>query len=767
MRKAILALSLTFILLVGGRSGQQAPQKADLGQITLSVRSVLTAKCRVSGVYDEPAIKPEGEIREEVDLEDRITYSFTGTQTLAVQDIADHEIVFENSPAGADYSLTITGGGRHSALKTADGKLVHRIDGTWSYQALPLPEEVDYFYLHEALLGGRYKVVFPNPLIENPKVTSSGTVESQFEKSSYTTIGVAPSAAAARLMNRALKDPGFLKKFEGAVPNDASGFQTDGKAEFSASGTEEDRDRPGISTAWSGSWTVEYTLGLSASPDTEAVIETPAGYDGWLPNAAETEDAPGPQPFSVKVRVHKKGDPKAPAPKKARFKFELVDTTGEKGVCLNWPADKAQETYDLRIERGKNKDLDFTDDEKNEGQKAQTREKDLTDTMVTISCFDWGAYARLKVTAVLDDAKGTKIPAHLDSDRSKYELPIPKDENGNKIADSWEIANGVSGQPEDDDSESDPAGDGHPGDGLTLFEEYRGFMENGKHISGDPKKKDLFICNELGPMANLGIGMLENISGLAVHSRLKPKGKSAPGELDASRVINLNHTKMPHVVNQHGVIIVKGDEGLTSEAEGTEGYENINGPPKTCKKIKIGRGLLGKKYSAYERASIVAHELLHGCSVWHHGGGDQGLRKFQTKTDADGAKRIYVFTVDAAGNAVEPGAAIVLYQEPNTIVNPDQPLLLAGFKLWVGVKQGLHSGDTGCVMRYDCARVFISGAGRFVYYPVDEETGLGICTNAQGTGVNEAGRKPEPRYGDATAGKGNCAKQICVNDKDH
>jgi len=509
---------------------------------------------------------------------------------------------------------------------------------------------------------------------------------------------------------------------------------------------------------------VSWKLAPAGEEDVEAVIETPKDYENWQPAAEKTEDKAGPLPIIVNVRLHKKGEKDKPASQRAQFRFELVDTTREKGVCLNWPADKAQDTYDLRIEQDKNKDLDVKDGK--EGQKAETK-KNVSGAAVVISCFDWGAFARLKVTAILDGGSGSEVLAYLDSDKSKHELEIPKDADDNYIADVWEKKNGVYGSYAEDDEESSPEGDGNPGDGLTLYEEYRGFMENGKHILGDPKKKDLFICNKIGQMAELGFSIFEDISGLAVHSKLRPGGRTGPGELDASRIINLNHTKMAHIVDQHGVFIDKGDAGLGSEAEGEKGYENINGPPKTCKKIKIGLGILGRRYSAYERAHTVAHELLHCCSVWHHGDIDQKWRKFQTKTDAAGVKRIFVFNVDAAGNAVEPGTAIILYKEPNFIIDPDQPLLLAGINPWVGSKQGQHSGDTECVMRYRCAKIYLNSAGRYVVCADEEITGLSLCTNGQGTGVNEPGRKPEPRYGNATAGKGDCKKQICVNDKYH
>ncbi len=510
---------------------------------------------------------------------------------------------------------------------------------------------------------------------------------------------------------------------------------------------------------------VNWTLVPAGEEDVEAVIETPTGYENWKPAADKTEDKAGPQPITVKVRLHKKGEPDKPADQKARFRFELIETTRKNGVCMNWPpSESALDTYDLRIEQDKNEDLAVKDGEK--GQKAETK-KNVSEAAVTISCFDWGPFAKLKVTAILDDDYGSEVLAYLESDKSKHDLKIPKDANDNYIADDWEIKNGVYGKKAEDDDETLPEGDGHAGDGLTLYEEYRGFMENGKHIFGDPKKKDLFICNKLGPVAELGISLFETISGLAVHSKLKPGGSDGAGELDESRIINRNYTNMAHVVDQHGVFIEKGDEGLTSEAEGEKGYENINGPPKTCKKVKIGLGLLGEKYSVHKRASIIAHELLHCCSVSHHGEIDMGERKFQTKTDRAGVKRIHIFYVDADGNADGPGAPVNLYMEPKGEAKPDQPLLLKGINLWIGQKKGQHSGDTDCVMRYKCACCYINNSFKYVYFADEEKLGLNLCTGSQGTGVNEPGRLPEPRYGNATAGKGDCTRQICVNDKYH
>jgi len=508
--------------------------------------------------------------------------------------------------------------------------------------------------------------------------------------------------------------------------------------------------------------TVSWNLG-GKPQEVEAVIITPEDYESWKPEGGKDEETAG-NDLQVKVRLQSKGKKDKDTQQKAKFKFELIDTTKEKGVCLNWPAVKAQDTYDLRIEQDKNKDLEVLDGK--EGQKAKTK-KNAFEAAVTISCFDWGAFARLKVTAILDDGSGSEVLAYLDSDKSKYDLEIPKDADDNYIADAWEKMKGVYGSYAEDDEESSPEGDGDAGDGLTLYEEYRGFMENGKHIFGDPKKKDLFICNKIGAAVEPGIEIFADISGLVVHSKLKPGGRSGPGELDPSRVINLNHTKMAHIVKQHGVFIEKGDAGLASEALPLSGFEKTPGPPKKIEKVKIGLGFLDRGFVPYKLAKVVAHELLHCCSVWHHGEIDLGIRKFQTKTDEAGVKRIFVFEANDDGNDIKTGTPIILYKEPNLIVIPDQPLYSAGIKVWVGRKQGEHSGNTDCVMRYDCAEIYLNNAGDYVVVSELEVMGLSLCTNGQGTGVNEPGRRPEPRYGNATEGKGNCPKQICVNDKYH
>jgi hypothetical protein len=69
------------------------------------------------------------------------------------------------------------------------------------------------------------------------------------------------------------------------------------------------------------------------------------------------------------------------------------------------------------------------------------------------------------------------------------------DENENHIADYWEdLRNPPSRDPLSDDNDT-PVGNGTGGDGLSLYEEYRGLMVRGRWRDFDPWIKDMFVMN--------------------------------------------------------------------------------------------------------------------------------------------------------------------------------------------------------------------------------------------------------------------------------
>lgn len=72
---------------------------------------------------------------------------------------------------------------------------------------------------------------------------------------------------------------------------------------------------------------------------------------------------------------------------------------------------------------------------------------------------------------------------------------VPQDGNANGIADSWEASfcpnNACPTGREDADA--GPVTGAPTGDGIAAFDEYRGFIVSGRHVSTDPRQKDVFV----------------------------------------------------------------------------------------------------------------------------------------------------------------------------------------------------------------------------------------------------------------------------------
>lgn len=425
-------------------------------------------------------------------------------------------------------------------------------------------------------------------------------------------------------------------------------------------------------------------------------------YEEWLPIAGENEDKPG-NKLDVKVVLQKRGKPDEKPQRTAIFKFELLDVSKEPGVCMNWPPkEKAKETFDLKIDSEENKHLEIVT---GDGQSAASKEG-RKEEGITITSYDYGAYGKLKVVSILDD--GSQVVAHLKDKPDQTFLLIPRDDNSNHIADKWEKEMGVEGMASDSDEDNKPPGDRRcfEGDGLSLYEEYRGFMVKGQHTRTDPNRtdpnrKDLFIYSKV-PHDSAGIDRFYIASGIKVH-RVDDK------ELGSDRVINFNSSKDTHVVDQHGLVMVE-----TSLDEGIAGKSPI-GPPKYVDKVQIKKDYLNNESPNRGDALMVtiAHELGHAVGIQHHGTGDY-KREFR---------------------------------------RGELPCVISdGELLWVAVQNGQHSGVENCIMRYRSATVVERG-GKFECYSGGAQKEL-FC-NAKG---------PNPLVGEAT--NGNCMRQICLSDRE-
>lgn len=369
-------------------------------------------------------------------------------------------------------------------------------------------------------------------------------------------------------VNQAMQDAAFTAELKGTFDRHAKGFSVTRHALFRYAPTDDvlDQGEEGRDNGWvrsrehhDGFLNLTYTLTYHVESDVDAVIEPEAGYDDWMPEAPSGTYEP--RPLEIHVRVHKKGDPGARASEPARFRFELVKTSQEPGYCLNAPKrpdpdftpTPADEPFDLEIGAKDNPALKTS----HKGQRAETKDG-LADATVLINPADWGGYTKLKVTAILKD--GTEIVAHLAKDAAKRELRVPIDDNDNHIADGWEKPLGLFARnlAADWNESDDPSGQLDKGDGISLYEKYRGFEFDGRHESLQPSKKYLFLFDEddlykevfsQPQTAGLDFASLTKLEVRLIAER-EWTGTGAGSE--GHRIVNFNH-RTGHAAEQHAL----------------------------------------------------------------------------------------------------------------------------------------------------------------------------------------------------------------------
>lgn len=498
-------------------------------------------------------------------------------------------------------------------------------------------------------------------------------------------------------------------------------------------------------------WTASWRLTPDVEEEVELIISSTDSYRDWRPQAGQDEDTEGNR-LTLTASLRKKGG--GPTARKAsKITFQLLDVSAEPGVAINWPPQgKAKGGRDLKFLKSNNgapiNPGSLTD------SFAETLDGSYTRADITVSAFDWGAHGRLRVTALVG---GRTISGFLEDDPAQVEVRLPKSTPFSVIHEKWKTGRGLAARPDNDDDEIDPKGDldeyGHKGDGLTLYEEYRGFYENGKHLEGDPKKKDFFVRDVTGRHP-AGISAFSRLTGLVVHGKLKA------GELAPDNQINFNHgSNLLHLVDQHGVAIVvaqadvaRATRLLDDDHLGTPGgYRFVQVPPTWSQWI-------GQPYASMPY--VIAHELLHTVSVYHHGDSDF---RMDLSLDSSGNEPVIRGHLRRLNETKEMKLEIRT-EEGATVPFENLPHR----NLKVGEFGGQHSGVWDCVMRYACASGYIrpTGADTGVFYWThDEADGTALCDSKVGTGQNDPGLPyPKPRYGDASGSSGRCRNQICVND---
>jgi len=465
-----------------------------------------------------------------------------------------------------------------------------------------------------------------------------------------------------------------------------------------------------------GQWWIE-----SDPAETEVSVQPDASYDEWIPvgNVGQPE-APAAW-LKIKVKVYRKDDPDTLVP--ATLRFTLQRVSRERGVCLNWPPGDANTDPDLRL-KFEDSQLGVPADD---GTSIQTN-RPVKELVLIVDAYDFGAWGTLQVSGT--DVNNRAVAVKVRGKQSN-ELYIPLDEDQNHVADAWRPADAKGKRSDADDEHQE--GNTHDGDGLTLYEEYRGFVEAGEPRKGDPAKKDFFIQNRIGALAIPGIVKFEGATELAVHHRFTEQ------ELDWERVINRYSSSGR---KQHGVVLALHQPGADpgySEAMGGPG------PP-----AKVSPILITPKKTPIDYE--VAHELLHACNVAHHGETDKEVwwvaaiqQGVLTEEDCGSTSRITAFTENNEpldwGRMRERG--------PLQVLMPAQ--------------HGQVSGEEECLMRYvyggSVARID-SKDPKVRRLTSSGEIGTKLCRSGAGTGINAT----NIGWGNATNGRGNCFGQIHVND---
>jgi hypothetical protein len=337
-------------------------------------------------------------------------------------------------------------------------------------------------------------------------------------------------------------------------------------------------------------------------------------------------------------------------------------------------------------------------------------------------------------------------------------LAIPKDDDGNHIADSWEQSFGIqAGDPASDD-DSQPAGHEHNGDSIALYDEYRGFRIQGKPERLSPLTKDLFIWDT----STLGSGLYQASTGV-MPRLIDDTERWYGGSAKNTEIVTPNgHYGDVHPIWLHSGSIAKGVVGET------EGGPSV---PSNILWVTIDPNEIAACYGSQagpELPSTIAHELGHATNIHHHG---------ETPPDY-----LVGDVVCHRGIGPCPQGDMACLQKQGAVKNfrctdrSDNPLGKPGTECFqVAGKGGSFSGNDTCIMRYDLTTFYEDTQGLCIAkhggktvtltrYGQDPP-GMGkLCTSKTGTGVNDTS-KPPNKAGDAT--RGNCASQLCLKNGAH
>lgn len=480
---------------------------------------------------------------------------------------------------------------------------------------------------------------------------------------------------------------------------------------------------------------------------------TSRDLDTWLPQGARVPNVagrlPGPR-LQLTAEVVDPTGAEVTSVRIRKLRFRLEDTSRLPGICGNWPYGSDDTSPDLEFDSPRATD---------EGQALDFEDLTTLRKTVFVVPYDFGGFTTLRVTAELDD--GSTLRGRLvGQDGDPTAIRIPARAVDSKVAQAWLRENGAVGKADDADDESKPAGDGD-GDGLALFEEYRGFYARGKHVRCDPHHKEVFVHDRVYDRDTRAATMTFWIATETNVESLDPE----TGEIDESNVVNKNRGG-PTRGEQHAVKLVSGvGSGQllpTATARRPGRGEVLVTSPGVFEILLPGpRG----QRSNFQRAIVQAMCML--CGVQRPGTSDLAFRTITVARDASGAivarlgedKPIRlleehterdlapVWLAEAEADAREVQRRLRGTHNAGT-AGEGAAEALRTRTLYLGVRGGEHSGPMANVMRNtladglwlpESATVYVFAAGSY------ELGGIELVDTSVGDGTNTEG--PHTRFG--------------------
>ncbi len=229
-----------------------------------------------------------------------------------------------------------------------------------------------------------------------------------------------------------------------------------------------------------------------------------------------------------------------------KVKFQIAEVSQEKGTCLN--------------SKDENTEADIEFDPSNTGNGYTLGDKSAEkngncgrDETISLHARDWGAWCRVRAQAEID---GRWVEATVAGGGSA--LTVPVDEDHNRIGDAWQEEMGIpNGLAPNWDEADMPAGQYSLGDGIGLYEKYRGFVLEGKHERLLPRKKHIFVHDPTGLVHQVENGMAKDRTFAALTQlalRYVKEGEwSGPGSSSENRRVVNKNGGWGHVGDQHAL----------------------------------------------------------------------------------------------------------------------------------------------------------------------------------------------------------------------